>query len=121
MILQFTPVYIQTNPEKPTVAGQISKREAGLMERFGFKWTQGRYIETVSYDQITRAIPEDHGVRVIYADGYPLESSLAKILLIDIPTGVLVSGDPKNLGSAWIFAYFDFIEDTHRDGRKSLR
>jgi hypothetical protein len=100
---------------------KITSREVGLLGRFGFQWAKGNEFERVYYDKIKAIQPTEDGFLVEYTEKCEYACSLASVILVDIPSGVFASGEPKDLDSAWIFVYYSKIIDTFRDGSEKVR
>jgi hypothetical protein len=99
----------------------ITQREAGLLSRFGFQLVKGRTFEKVFYDSIKSVQPAADGLLIEYVERLPLLSSLASVVMVDVPRGIFTTGEQKDLDSAWIFVYYTKIIDTSRDGTVTER
>lgn len=99
------------------MAREVTQHEANLLTRFGFRLAKGSSFETFFYDQIVAIIPQENGMEVHFNSGHPLERAIIQVLNIDIPKGKFSGdGSPKGLDNAWIFVYYESMQEFKRDG-----
>ena len=89
---------------------RITKRQARILERYGFKWYKDQSSDRVEPESIQNVRPSEDGFTVIYKD-------LPEIVFVASVAKVEKIEWRKDPSKEWIFVHYKSINDIKKGGR----